>query len=423
MNLLKPMFVMFIGMMFLGCVSQQTHDRTIEELEMTSQHSAQEMERLQQLVEQEQIEVSQLQKKNQEFEEIVSIHEMKVNELQEEKQAFAETLRTKDAAVVQLQEDKRAFEETLRTKDETVDQLQEANKELEAVIDVQEQIKEQQVEALKIEFETLYAQVDGLGHMSDAGHVNTSAPFGRDLVDFDDFTKVFQNVRAALASQMRDFSKLREQNGQLEEGINQLEARLQHIERLKQELERVRTARESQEAKLAKVKHEVQAVSKEIDRITKALEEKFGKSLMVTQHQDRLVLTMLGHVLFQSGEAQLTPLGLDIMKQVGEVLAPLPNKNIQVEGHTDNNPIYGRLRQQYPTNWELSTARATTVLRYLIEQTGMNPKDFSATGYAETRPAVPNDSDEGRAQNRRVEIVLYPEHPPEDNNVVATLNR
>ena len=111
------------------------------------------------------------------------------------------------------------------------------------------------------------------------------------------------------------------------------------------------------------------------------------------------------------------------MKQVGEVLAPLPNKNIQVEGHTDNNPIYGRLRQQYPTNWELSTARATTVLRYLIEQTGMNPKDFAATGYAETRPAVPNDSDEGRAQNRRVEIVLYPERVLQDNNVVATLTR
>jgi chemotaxis protein MotB len=111
------------------------------------------------------------------------------------------------------------------------------------------------------------------------------------------------------------------------------------------------------------------------------------------------------------------------MKQVGEVLASLPNKNIQVEGHTDNNPIYGRLQRQYPTNWELSTARATTVLRFLIEQTGMNPKDFSATGYADTRPAVPNDTEEGQAQNRRVEIVLYPERVLQDNNTVATLTQ
>ncbi len=402
MNFLKPMCVMFIGTLFLGCVSQQAHDRTIDALEMTSRHSAQEVERLQQLVEQEQIEISQLKKQKHGFEEIVSTHEMKVSELQEEKQAFEETLRTKGAIVAQLQE---------------------ANKELEAIADVQEQIKTQQLEALKIELDALYAQVDGLGHMSVVGPVSMGIPFGREPVDFDDFTKAFQDVRSSLASQMRDFSELRAQNGQLEKEISQLEVRLQHVERLKQELAHVRAAREVQETKLARVKHEVQAVSKEIDRMTQALEEKFGKSLVVTQHHDRLVLTMLGHVLFESGDAQLTPLGLDIMKYVGEVLAALPDKNIQVEGHTDDNPIYGRLQQQYPTNWELSTSRATTVLRYLIEQTGMNPKDFAAIGYADTRPAVANDSDEGRAQNRRVEIVLYPERVTQDNDVVATLTR
>ncbi|MCA9463652.1 MAG: flagellar motor protein MotB, partial [Nitrospira sp.] len=167
---------------------------------------------------------------------------------------------------------------------------------------------------------------------------------------------------------------------------------------------------------------EVQTVGGEIDRITKALEEKFGKSLMVTQHHDRLVLTMLGQVLFESGEAELTPLGLKIMKQVGQVLASLPEKYIQVEGHTDNNPIYGQLQKRYPTNWELSTARATTVLRYLIEQTGMDRNQLSATGYADTRPVQTNDSEEGRAQNRRVEIVLYPEQLYLTPEKVATLN-
>jgi len=127
---------------------------------------------------------------------------------------------------------------------------------------------------------------------------------------------------------------------------------------------------------------------------------------VVTQHHDRLVLTMLGQVLFESGEADLTPLGLKIMKQVGQVLATVPGKNIQVEGHTDNHRIYGQLQKQYPTNWELSTARATTVLRYLIEQTGMDPKQFSATGYAAMRPVMTNETEEGRAQNRRVEIVV-----------------
>ena len=381
MNTMKLMFVMLMCTTFIGCVTQQDHERAIEELEMTSQNSSQEVERLQQLVEQEQVEVSQL---------------------EEERQAFEETLSAKDATVVQLQE---------------------ANKDLESEIEVQEQIKEKNLEAFKKELQALYSQVSGLGDLSDATPTKFSVDMDDGVVDFDDLAQAFRNVRSTLASQMSDFSQLRAQNGQLEEELQQLEARLRHVERLKKELEQVRAAREAQEAKLAKVRREVQAVGREIDRITKALEEKFGKSLVVTQHQDRLVLTMLGQVLFESGKAQLTPLGLDIMKQVGEVLDTLPNKNIQVEGHTDNNPIYGRLQRQYPTNWELSTARATTVLRFLIEQTGMNPKDFSATGYADTRPVVANNSKEGRAQNRRVEIVLYPERALQDNNTVAALAR
>ena len=402
MNTMKLMFVMLMCTLFIGCVTQQAHERAIEELEMTSQNSSQEVERLQQLVEQEQVEVSQLEKG---------------------KQAFEETLGVKDATVVQLQKEKQAFGEALSAKDITVVQLREANKDLEAEIEVQEQIKEKNLEALEKELQALYSQVAGLGSLPGAKPADFSLGMDDGVVDFDDLAQAFRNVRSTLASQMSDFSQLRAQNGQLEEELQQLEARLRHVERLKKELEQVRAAREAQEDKLAKVRREVQTVGREIDRITKALEEKFGKSLVVTQHQDRLVLTMLGQVLFESGKAQLTPLGLDIMKQVGEVLATLPNKNIQVEGHTDNNPIYGRLQRQYPTNWELSTARATTVLRFLIEQTGMNPKDFSATGYADTRPVVANNSEEGRAQNRRVEIVLYPERALQDNNTVAALAR
>jgi chemotaxis protein MotB len=374
MHTVKFMFVMLMCTMFLGCMSQQAHERAIEELKMTSQNSVQE--------------ASQLQEANKDLE--AAIEELKM---------------------------------TSQNSVQEASQLQEANKDLEAAIEVQEQIKEKNLETLKKELQSLYSQVAGLGNLSGVNPANFSVGIDDDVVDFDDLAQAFQSVRSSLAAQMSDFSELRAQNGQLEEELQQLEARLRHVERLKKELEQVRAAREAQESKLAKVRREVQTVSREIDRITKALEEKFGKSLVVTQHQDRLVLTMLGQVLFESGKAQLTPLGLDIMKKVGEVLAPLPNKNIQVEGHTDNNPIYGRLQQQYPTNWELSTARATTVLRFLIEQTGMNPKDFSATGYADTQPAVPNDSEEGRAQNRRVEIVLYPERVLQDNKAVATLTQ
>jgi len=344
---------------FVGCVSQQSHERALQEYEMSQEESAAKIERLQQVAEERQVEVAQ---------------------------------------------------------------LQEAKNELEHTVEVQDQIKDQQLAAVKQELEALYSQIQRLSNPS-GGNSLVAPIFGVEPVDFDDLTAALKKVRSSLDAQVGDFSQLRKQNSQLEKELSALEIRLKEVERLKKELEQVRLARETQEAQLAKVKHEVQTVGEEIDRITRALEDKFGQSLVVTQHQDRLVLTLLGQVLFESGEAELTPLGLKIMKQVGQVLATLPDKYIQVEGHTDNNPIYGRLQNQYPTNWELSTARATTVLRYLIEQTKMDPKDFGATGYADTRPVTTNETEEGRAQNRRVEIVLYPEQTIHAKDTVATLAR
>ena len=395
MSMIKTVVLGFIVTMVLGCASQQAHERAMEELEMASQNSAQEVERLQRIVEQQRAQVVQL---------------------QEEKQDLEETIDTKENEVLQLQEQKQDLEETIDTKAQVVTQLQDEKRDL-------AKEKEQQLETIRGELDALYSQVAGLSDVAGSGEtfVGVTGFNGTDVNDLSEMAAAFQRIRESLQGQIDHFTQLQQKNSELEQSLSQLEARLQDVERLKEELEQVRAARAVQEAKLAKVKQEVSTVSKEIDRITKALEDKFGKSLVVTQHQDRLVLTMLGQVLFQSGEAQLTPLGLDIMKQVGEVLATLPNKNIQVEGHTDSNPIYGRLQQKYPTNWELSTARATTVLRYLIEQTGMKPEDFSAVGYADTRPTAANETEEGRAQNRRVEIVLYPQRVEQGENTVARL--
>jgi chemotaxis protein MotB len=353
-------FLGVVVLMFVfGCAGQQSHERTMQALEETPESAGQKIEGLQQVVQEKQAEIAKLQ--------------------------------------------------AIKT-------------ELEQTVEVQDQMKEQHFTEVKQELEALYAQVQGRDEMS--GEEALAVPlFEVEPVDFDDLTDAIKHVRSILDIHVGDTSQLQKQNSLLEEELSSLESRLKEVERLKDELEQVQRVREIQETQLAKVKKEVLTVGEEIDRITKALEEKFGKSLVVTQQQDRLVLTVLGQVLFESGEAELTPLGFNIMKQVGQILATLPDKYIQVEGHTDNNPIYGRLQQQYPTNWELSTARATTVLRYLIEQTGMAPKDFAATGYADVRPVATNETEEGRAQNRRVEIVLYPEQAIHVRDTVATLSQ
>ena len=112
---------------------------------------------------------------------------------------------------------------------------------------------------------------------------------------------------------------------------------------------------------------------------------------------------------FESGKASLTPRMTEILQQLSPKLHELTNKEHQilVEGHTDNIPIGGRIML---SNWELSAARATTVVRYLIDNTNFPPSKIGAVGYGEFRPIAPNDTEENRRKNRRV--VFFVKNPP-----------
>jgi chemotaxis protein MotB len=115
-----------------------------------------------------------------------------------------------------------------------------------------------------------------------------------------------------------------------------------------------------------------------------------------------LVVHIMESALFREGSATLEPRAMGIMDIIYEKMANLPN-HIRIEGHTDDRPIQ---TPTYPSNWELSTARATSVVRYFIDNYGMAPDRVSALGYGEFRPVRPNNSIENRAQNRRVDIVI-----------------
>lgn len=118
-------------------------------------------------------------------------------------------------------------------------------------------------------------------------------------------------------------------------------------------------------------------------------------------------------VLFDSGSASVKADGQGILVALARRLASLPGR-IEVQGHTDDAPIAGALTQRYPTNWELSTARATAVVRLLQEEAQIPPGRLSGTGFGEHRPIASNATDEGRAQNRRIELVVRPEEPGGD---------
>jgi chemotaxis protein MotB len=118
--------------------------------------------------------------------------------------------------------------------------------------------------------------------------------------------------------------------------------------------------------------------------------------------REGFIISLAGNILFDSGKADLKPEGLLLLDALAQGLQPLPNE-IRIEGHTDDIPITTPL---YPSNWELSSARATNVARYLGERGNIAPVRLSAAGYGENRPVAPNDTREGRARNRRVDFVV-----------------
>jgi len=146
-------------------------------------------------------------------------------------------------------------------------------------------------------------------------------------------------------------------------------------------------------------------IEKEMEDIVSEVRElvlfnKLGGEVSVTKNEDGVVITMSDLLLFAEGGTTLSDKGLDILKKVASVLSKLAY-HVKIKGHTDSSPISST---QYPSNWELSSARASTVVRHLVDN-GVPPFYISAEGYAQYHPVATNDTAAGRARNRRVEIV------------------
>ncbi|NQT91048.1 MAG: OmpA family protein [Candidatus Omnitrophica bacterium] len=169
------------------------------------------------------------------------------------------------------------------------------------------------------------------------------------------------------------------------------------INELKDELSRLREAKLLLEKKL----------SKEID----------ANQVTVNMSDRGLVITFMAEVLFNSGKSKLSPEGMNMLNKVAKILKEEDiNNDIGIEGHTDNVPIK---HSGWKSNWELSTARSTSVLHYLLDRCALSPEKLSATGYGEYRPVVSNATAEGREKNRRVEIIIKPQKSAETESAMA----
>jgi chemotaxis protein MotB len=152
------------------------------------------------------------------------------------------------------------------------------------------------------------------------------------------------------------------------------------------------------------------SIERDLSVIENAIEQQadqagYAGQVIVTRQDDTIVIRLPNQLLFPSASADIKPEALGLLDVAAGVIARLPHQ-VRVEGHTDNVPVG---TDRYPTNWELSSARATAVLRYLAEHGGVNPSRAFAAGFAEFHAVGSNDTPEGRALNRRADIVLlYP---------------
>jgi chemotaxis protein MotB len=202
----------------------------------------------------------------------------------------------------------------------------------------------------------------------------------------------------------------KQQVGQLQQ---QLAADEQQITTLKSSLGMAQSQAmtDDQKAQLEEARRAMQE-AQDRAKLLDDLQAKFKKlidagHLKVTTRHGRVVLQLHNDVLFDTGETEVRPQGKQALGEVAATLRSLPGKRFQVAGHTDTQPITTDKKKQFPTNWELSTARAIAVVKLLVGQ-GVDPSNVSAAGYGPYDPVASNATPDGMAKNRRIEITLVP---------------
>ena len=237
----------------------------------------------------------------------------------------------------------------------------------------------------------------------------------------NDLEKARTELKLKNLSLEREVARLKEDNTELEKilrakedtlskNIINLRAQISELEKenedLKQSVDKLQSEAETLERQRQEEMNEMKSTYDDLLEGMKSEIEK-GK-ITITQLKGKLKVNMLDEILFDSGKTTIKPEGVEVLERVGEILLNVKDRAINVEGYTDNVPIGPELARRYPTNWELSAARATNVARYLQEKIGIDPTLLSATGYGEYQPVASNEDEEGRARNRRIEIVLVP---------------
>lgn len=216
----------------------------------------------------------------------------------------------------------------------------------------------------------------------------------------ESYNALEKNSSAAIAENSK---KNRELLSELEAKENALAQESARLEELKKQLESRSKRVDELEGLIASKEA---AMRKLKDAVSKALLDFEGNGLTVEHRDGKVYVSMENKLLFQSGSWAVGAEGRRAVAELGKVLAQNPDISVLIEGHTDNVPYRGG--GQIKGNWDLSTKRATAIVQILKENSGINPQNLTAAGRSEYAPVATNETTEGKAKNRRIEVILTP---------------
>lgn len=249
--------------------------------------------------------------------------------------------------------------------------------------------------ALKVRNERLIADLSGMTLQKDKLTTDLAYVTGQRDKAAADKEEVDRILQAKSDTLSQNIFELRKKVSELEAENGKLRERNAGLQ---QEVETLKKAKEEQ----------VQKVSSTYENLLEKMKLEISKGqVTISELKGKLTVNMVDSILFDSGKAEVKEGGLEILGKVISILKDVDDKSIRIEGHTDNVQIVGALAKRYPTNWELSAARAINVARHLQDQ-GIDPGQLAAVAYGEWKPVATNDTAEGKARNRRIEINLVP---------------
>lgn len=227
------------------------------------------------------------------------------------------------------------------------------------------------------------------------------AALGNENTSKKQLENALQELQTAMEQLTAERAKLGSEKGQLEESVSALEASVHAKLKEVRKLSRRNLQLESQRTTLA-------AKNQTYEDLVSSLEKEMKDKLIEVRRQgERITVNMSDRILFDSGVGDIKVSGTETLKKISAVLATVKDRRIDVEGHTDNVPIAKELGKVFPTNWELSAARATNVVRFLALN-GVDSAHMAAVGKSQYWPIASNSTKGGRQLNRRIEIVLSP---------------